>query len=91
MWHEGGAAFVEPKAQDDALLKSPLADLCRRRDGPQFFGYLSRQLDDEMKERCFKYLLQAAVLDGTAEMVKVYTIVVIMNFPGGTNLLVGYR
>ena len=71
MWHAKGATFVDPSEQGEALLESPLADLCRRQDGPRLFKYLSRGLEDEAKEGCLKYLLLAAVLDGTAEMVKV--------------------
>ena len=69
MWQAKQADFVKPDAKEEALLESPLADLCKRRDGPQLFKYVSNQ--DTTQECIIKYLLQAAVLDGTAEMVKV--------------------
>jgi hypothetical protein len=69
MWQAKQAHFVKLDAEEEAVLKSPLADLCKRRDGPQLFKYVS---NEEVTQDCIiKYLLQAAVLDGTAEMVKV--------------------
>ena len=71
------ALLDSPLAKEEALLDSPLADLCRRRDGPQLFKYVSSKLNEGTTDwsKSIKYLLQAAVVDGTAEMVKVcYTI-----------------
>jgi ankyrin repeat protein len=73
LWQTKKAQFVDPNAKEEDLLHSPLADLCKRRDGPQLFKYLSTQLDLDSSMDTIKYLLQAAVLDGTSEMVKVWT------------------
>jgi ankyrin repeat protein len=70
-WAKKGALFVKPNEQKD-VIKSPLADLCRRYDAQVLFKDISTFLPpDTLTSQTIDGLLQATVLHGSAEMVKV--------------------
>jgi hypothetical protein len=72
-WAKKGALFVKPNEQKD-VIKSPLADLCRRYDAQVLFKDISTFLPpDTLTSQTIDGLLQATVLHGSAEMVKVCT------------------
>ena len=51
--------------------ESSLAELCRRRNGHSLFNDMRRLLSDKTIKACYFFMLESAVKDGSAEMVKV--------------------
>ena len=51
--------------------ESSLAELCRRHDGHSLFNDLMRFISNETIRGCYFFMLESAVEDGSAEMVKV--------------------
>lgn len=73
MWHAHGGDFtcgVNLNNRKEVLPKSPLVDLSRRFDGHELYTSFIKELGMPRK-RYLSCMLQAAVKDGSASMVKV--------------------